>query len=64
MNAYTTDMELQREVMEMFGERYPDMTLIDWHRIINAYTPLVREASRPKVISLQQYDRAAEEHQE
>jgi len=39
---------LQREVIELYGERYPDMTLNDWRHIVEAYTPMVREASRPK----------------
>ena len=55
MNAKTDDMDLQREVIELYGERYPDMTLNDWRHIIEAYTPKLREASRPhaKEISMQ-----------
>ena len=57
--------DLQREVIELYGERYPDMSLNDWRLIIEDYTPMVREASRPKakVISMesQQYGMAAEE---
>jgi type I restriction enzyme R subunit len=48
MNADTSDYELQREVIELFGDRYTDMTLNDWRHIIEAYTPMVRDASRPK----------------
>ena len=48
MNANTSDYELQREVMELFGERYPGMSMIDWQRIIRDYTFMAREASRPK----------------
>ena len=47
-NPLTSDYEIQREVMELFGERYPEMSMIDWQRIIKEYTPMVREASRPK----------------
>lgn len=65
MNAKTDDMDLQREVIELYGERYPDMTLNDWRHIIEAYTPMVREASHSnaKEISMQpeQIDMAAEE---
>ena len=65
MNAETSDMDLQREVIELYGERYPDMTLNDWRHIIEAYTPMVREASHSnaKEISMQpeQIDMAAEE---
>ena len=45
MNAKTSDMDLQREVIERYGDRYPDMKLNDWRHIIEAYTPMVREAS-------------------
>lgn len=63
MNAETSDYELQREVMEVYGHRYPDMKILDWERIIRDYTPLVREAAkRPNVIEMQQrqYGMAAE----
>ena len=65
MNAKTDDMDLQREVIELYGERYPDMTLNDWRHIIEAYTPMVREASHSNAleISMQQefLDKAADE---
>lgn len=48
----TSDMQLQREVMEVFGERYPDMMPNDWRHIIEDYTPMVREASKAKEIPL------------
>ena len=65
MNADTSDYELQREVMEVYGERYPDMRIIDWQRVIADYTPMVREvAKKPsaKMIEMQQrqYGMAAE----
>ena len=62
MDADTDDMQLQREVTELFSERYPDMTLNDWRHIIEAYTPMVRNASKSyaKEISIRQYDMAAE----
>ena len=61
----TPDSELQREAMEEFGERYPDMKIMDWKRIIEAYTPLVRNAAKQptaKVLEIQQrqYGTAAE----
>jgi type I restriction enzyme R subunit len=56
------DDELQREIMEKFGVRYPAMRPNDWRHIIEAYTPMVREATRPKAqeLSMRQYDEAAE----
>ena len=65
MNADTSDYELQREVMEVYGERYPDMHIIDWQRIITDYTPMVREAAKKSsatIIDMQQrqYGMAAE----
>ena len=63
MDVDVNDMQLQREVSELFGERYPDMGLNDWRHIIEAYTPMVREATKPKAkdISMKQYGMAAEE---
>ena len=63
MNAETTDYELQREVMEAFGERYPDMSLNDWRHIIEDYTPMIRNANKAREIPLQprHLDMAAEE---
>ena len=43
-----SDYELQREVMEKFGERYGGMKPMDWSRIIGAYTPMIRNASQRK----------------
>ena len=65
MDADVTDGDLQREVIEEFGDRYPGMGLNDWRRIIEAYTPMVREAiersdkKNAKDIPLH-YDMAAE----
>ncbi len=65
MDADISDAALQREVIELYGDQYPDMTVNDWRHIIEAYTPMVREASRPKAkeISMQpkRYDMAAED---
>ena len=63
MDETTSDPQLQREVVELFGMRYPDMTLNDWRHIIEAYTPLVRAAVKPKAqeISMEHYERAAED---
>ena len=62
MNAETTDYELQREAMEAFGERYPDMSLNDWRHIIEDYTPMIRNANKAREIPLQprHLDMAAE----
>ncbi len=68
MDASISDAELQREVIELYGERYPDMSLNDWRHIIEAYTPMVRDASRPKAREItmhtEHFDKAAEDHQE
>ena len=66
MNADTSDYELQREVMEVYGERYPDMRIIDWQHVIADYTPMVREAAKQpsaKIYDMQQqqYSMAAED---
>ena len=55
MDNEVSDLELQREVIDKYGVRYGGMTVNDWRHIIEAYTPLVREASRPhaKEISMQ-----------
>jgi len=51
--------------MTQFGERYPAMKLMDWKRIIEEYTPMIREAAkqpRASVVEMQQrqYGMAAE----
>ena len=48
VNGDTSDLELQREVTEQYGWRYPDMSVNDWRHIIEAYTPMVREAAQTK----------------
>ena len=62
MDATTSDPDLQREVMEIYGERYPNMEPNDWRHVIEAYTPMVREAvqTKAKEISMRQYEKAAE----
>ena len=57
LNPATEDFELQREAMEQFGTRYPDMGIMDWKRIIEAYTPMTRKAvvqDSHKVVEMQQ----------
>ena len=58
MDNKTSDYDLQREVMEVFGERYGGMTLKDWARVIQEYTPMVREAAQEIPLK---YDMAAED---
>ena len=60
MDSTIPDSDLQYEVIEQYGTRYPDMSLNDWRHIIENYTRMVREAVEAKVISMQQYDKAAE----
>ena len=57
----TSDLQLQREVIENFGRRYPGMTVNDWRHIIEDYTPMIRNASKAKEVSLQEYKMAAED---
>jgi type I restriction enzyme R subunit len=68
MDVSISDGELQREVIELYGERYPNMLLNDWRHIIEAYTPMVREAvlSKAKEVSIQteQLSMAAESLEE
>ena len=58
-----SDLQLQREVVELFGRRYPDMSLNDWRHIIEDYTPMIRNANKAREIPLQprRLDMAAEE---
>ena len=61
INSSISDGELQVEVTKEFGERYPGMSQNDWRHIIEAYTPLVRDASKPQTNnSTLQYRTAAD----
>ena len=64
MDAAVSTSQLQRELTERYGERYPDMSLNDWRHIIDAYAPMVRETAQreAKEISMQptELDMAAE----
>ena len=42
----TSDGDIQVEVMKAYAERYPDMQILDWMRIIRDYTPMIREAAK------------------
>ena len=55
MDADISDGELQRETIELYGERYSDMSPNDWRHIIEAYTQMVREtaSSEAKEVSIQ-----------
>lgn len=48
MDRNMTDLQLQKEVIERFGERYFDMSLKEWYHIINDYATMVREAMNRK----------------
>lgn len=65
MDASISNGELQREVIELYGVKYPNMTLNDWRHVIEDYTHMVREASRPIAQELsmetRQYGMAANE---
>ena len=43
-----SDMQIQRLVIERFGSKYAGMSLNDWRHLIEAYTPMVREALNRK----------------
>ena len=62
MDTAISDEDLRREAIELYGERYPDMSPNDWRHVVEAYTPMVREAAQPiaNEMSLQQYRIAAE----
>ena len=62
MDASISDDNLRREAIELYGERYPDMSPNEWRHVVESYTPTVREAAQPKAldISMQQYGMAAE----
>ena len=42
MDVTISDDELRREAIELYGERYPDMSINDWRHVVEAYTPMVR----------------------
>jgi type I restriction enzyme R subunit len=60
MDADSSDADLQREVIELYGERYPDMALNDWRHIIEDYTPMIRNANKAREIPLHVTKMAAE----
>ena len=64
MDVEISDMNLQREIIELYGERYPDMSQNEWRHVIEEYTPMVRDSIRMKAkeISLhsERLDMAAE----
>ena len=62
MNPNISDADLQSEAIELYGERYPDMSLNEWRRVVVAYTPMIRAAAQRKQEdnSMRQYGRAAE----
>ena len=62
MDVSISDDNLRREAIELYGERYPDMSPNDWRHAVEVYTPMVREAARPKAQenSMKQYGMAAD----
>lgn len=48
MDNSISTMQIQEEVIGQFGDEYPDMSLNDWRHIIEAYTPMIREANQRK----------------
>jgi len=66
IDADISDADLQRETIELYGERYPDMTLNEWRHIIEAYTQMIRDTvqGKAKEVSMhpEQMPMAADEH--
>ena len=62
MDASISDLQIQSEVVSKFGEKYGGMKPNDWRHIIEAYTPMVRDAAKQKVkeVNLNQFGMAAE----
>jgi type I restriction enzyme R subunit len=48
MNNDISDMQIQKEVIDHFGDEYPGMSLNDWRHIIEDYTSMVRNANQRK----------------
>ena len=48
MNNDISDMQIQKEVIDHFGDEYPGMSLNDWRHIIEDYTSMIREANQRK----------------
>ena len=48
MNNDVSDMQIQKEVIDHFGDEYPGMSLNDWRHIIEDYTSMIREANQRK----------------
>ncbi len=64
MNEKIDDIEVQKQVIEQLGERYPDMTQGDWHRIIMDYIPMVKDSIKAQIVRMnphEQYKNAAED---
>ena len=48
MDNDISDMQIQKEVIDHFGDEYPGMSLNDWRHIIEDYTSIVRNANQRK----------------
>ena len=66
MDEHISDMQIQSEVIKRFNNDYPGMTLNDWRHIIEAYTPMIREAMQHKAkeVVLQLKKAASPENEE
>ena len=55
MDVSISEDKLRYEVIKMYGERYPDMSLNDWRHIIEAYIPMIRDTVqlKAKEVSMQ-----------
>ena len=66
MDNDISDMQIQKEVIDHFGDEYPGMSLNDWRHIIEDYTSMIRFANqRPaKEISLKLKEVASPENED
>ncbi len=68
MNAEVSNDKLWREVIEVFGEKYPDMSINDWRHIIDDYTSIVKgvvkRQAKELTLETERYDQAAEDLEE
>lgn len=62
MDAGISDLQIQREIVSKFGEKYGGMSPNDWRHIIEAYTPMVRDAAKRKImeVTMNQYSMVAD----
>ena len=58
LNVETNELELEQEVKEQYGFRYPGMSDNDWRHTINAYTPMIKQSIKRGDMSIVREDDA------